>query len=211
MHSGRWCLGQCRPCVYQLRSFIAAGRALSSSRPSRVPSPSKPAPQLSNGTPGRDVPSPVQKSHPQAPIPTRGIGPFTRHAETGKRLTFREREEEKAKEYLYEKPDLNQPLPPLLLRPPGLAEPPVQGTGHGKETRAWWQREFEIWFGRYQKPFDVQAQIERHKTMYYVPRASLTYDYRNSYHTEWSPKADRRSVRKTHGKVQISYDLIERT
>ena len=24
---------------------------------------------------------------------------------------------------------------------------------------------------------------------------------RNSYHTEWSPKADRRSVRRTHGKV----------
>jgi hypothetical protein len=104
--------------------------------------------------------------HPQAPAPTKGIGPFTTNVETGKRLTFREREEEKAKEYLYEKPDLNQPLPPLLLRPPGLSEPPRQGQGHGKETRSWWQREFEIWFGRYQKPFDVQAQVQRHKTMY---------------------------------------------
>ena len=91
---------------------------------------------------------------------------ITRNAETGKRLTFTEREEEKAKEYLYSAPDPNIPLPPLLLRPPGLTEPPVKGKGHGIETRTWWQREFEIWFGRYQKPFDVQAQVARHKTLY---------------------------------------------
>jgi hypothetical protein len=136
--------------------------------------------------------------HPQAPLPTTGLGPFTRNAETGKRLTFQERQEEKAKEYLYERPDLNQPLPPLLLRPPGLSAPPTQGEGHGKEVRSWWQRELEIWFGRYQKPFDVQAQVQRHKTMYFSVRL---IDGRNSYHTEWSPKADRRSVRRTHGKV----------
>jgi hypothetical protein len=108
------------------------------------------------------------KEHPQAPTPTRGFGPFTRNTETGKRLTFLEREEEKAKEYLYSQPDPNLPLPPLLLLPPGLAEPPEQGIGHGKEIRSWWQREFEIWFGRYQKPFDVQSQVERHRTMYFA-------------------------------------------
>jgi hypothetical protein len=104
--------------------------------------------------------------HPQTPIPTRGVGPFTRNAQTGKRLTREERQEEKAKEYLYEQPDPNIPLPPLLLRPPGLDEQPVEGRGHGIETRTWWQREFEIWFGRYQKPFDVKAQVSRHKSMY---------------------------------------------
>jgi hypothetical protein len=104
-------------------------------------------------------------NHPQAPLSTRGFGPFTRNVETGKRLTFAEREEEKAKEYLYSVPDPNIPLPPLLLRPPGLTEPPEKGKGHGIETRSWWQKEFEIWFGRYQKPFDVQAQMSRHKTL----------------------------------------------
>lgn len=107
------------------------------------------------------------QKHPQTPVPTRGVGPFTRNAETGKRLTREERQEEKAKEYLYEQPDPNVPLPPLLLRPPGLIEAPVLGRGHGIETRTWWQREFEIWFGRYQKPFDVKAQVSRHKSMYF--------------------------------------------
>lgn len=104
--------------------------------------------------------------HPQSPLPTRGVGPFTRNAQTGERLTLKQRTEEKAKEYLYEQPDPDIPLPPLLLRPPGLVQPPQKGQGHGKELRRWWQREFEIWFGRYQKPFDVQAQMDRHKTMY---------------------------------------------
>jgi hypothetical protein len=106
-------------------------------------------------------------NHPQTPLPLRGFGPFTRNAETGKRLTFTEREEEKAKEYLYEQPDPNQPLPPLLLRPPGLTEAPTKGIGHGSESRRWWQKEFEIWFGRYQRPFDVQSQLSRHKTLYF--------------------------------------------
>lgn len=106
------------------------------------------------------------QDHPQAPLPTKGFGPFTRNTETGKRLTFLEREEEKAKEYLYTQPDPNLPLPPLLLRPPGLANRREQGQGHGEETRTWWQREFEIWFGRYQKPFDVRAQVSRHRTLY---------------------------------------------
>jgi hypothetical protein len=147
------------------------------------------------------------QKHPQTPLPTRGVGPFTRNAETGKRLTREERQEEKAKEYLYEQPDPNVPLPPLLLRPPGLMEPPVQGLGHGIETRTWWQREFEIWFGRYQNPFDVKAQVSRHKSMYVPVRGII--DGRNSYNTEWSPKADRRSVRKTHGKVSPLAAIIK--
>lgn len=121
---------------------------------------------------------PHSEKHPQTPLPTHGFGPFTRNAETGQRLTFREREEERAKEYLYEQPDPNQPLPPLLLRPPGLREPPVQGIGHGVETRSRWQREFEIWFGRYQKPFDVQAQLSRHRKLYSPSQSSLMLETR---------------------------------
>ena len=105
------------------------------------------------------------KDHPQAPAPLSGFGPWTRNLETGKRLTFKEREEEKAKEYLYSEPDPNMPLPPLLLIPPGLSDPPVQGKGHGIETRTMLQREFEIWFGRYRNPFDVQAQLARHRKL----------------------------------------------
>lgn len=112
------------------------------------------------------------KKHPQTPLPIKGFGPFTRNTETGERLTFREREEEKAKEYLYTQPDPDQPLPPLLLRPPGLPDPPVLGQGHGKETRRWWQKELEIWFGRYQKPFDVQAQLSRHRELYTIRKCA---------------------------------------
>lgn len=170
--------------------FFTTGYRLLQSPPSSEP----PKPQLKP----EDYMTPDQlthrlhqtlTNHPQAPLPTKGFGPFTRDIETGKRLSFIEREEEKAKEYLYSEPDPNQPLPPLLLRPPGLADPPREGEGHGKETRSLWRRELEIWFGRYQKPFDVKAQLERHRK-------------ENSYHTEWSPKADRRSVRRTHGKVR---------
>jgi hypothetical protein len=106
------------------------------------------------------------KPHPQEPVPTKGFGPFTRNAETGKRLSFKEREEEKAKEYLHTQPDPNIPLPPLLLRPPGSDEPPKEHEGHGKETRKWWQREAEIWLGRYNQPFNVKAQVARHKATY---------------------------------------------
>jgi hypothetical protein len=105
-------------------------------------------------------------------------------------MTYREREEEIAKEYLYTEPDPEQILPPLLLRPPGMETKPKEGEGHGKELRPWWKRELEIWFGRYKQPFNAQAQLERHRR-------------NNSYYTEWSPKADRRSVRRTHGKVLI--------
>lgn len=173
----------------QCRCFSTGYRLL---QPSPSPEPTKP--QLKP----EDYLTPDQltrrrhktlTNHPQAPLPIKGFGPFTRNRETGKRLNYVEREEEKAKEYLYSEPDPNQPLPPLLLRPPGLADPPKEGQGHGKETRSWWRRELEIWFGRYQKPFDVKAQLERHRR-------------ENSYNTEWSPKADRRSVRRTHGKVR---------
>ena len=131
------------------------------------PSPRPPSPKYAQEILNSIAHAKLTK-HPQAPLPTRGIGPFTRSSKTGERLSFKEREEEKAKEYLYEQPDPNIPLPPLLLRPPGLVEAPEKGEGHGKETRTWWQREFEIWFGRYQKPFDVQAQLNRHKTMYHL-------------------------------------------
>ena len=147
-----------RPTSSSLRAFHTSIRHLNENVPQRL------KPEL-NLTPNQlaTLSHKKLKQHPQAPLPTKGLGPFKRDAETGKRLSFQEREEEKAKEYLYEKPDLNQPLPPLLLKPPGLESPP--GEGHGKETRKWWQREMEIWFGRYQKPFDVKAQVERHKAL----------------------------------------------
>ena len=179
-----------RPPSIQFRSLTTSYRFLQS-----PPSPEPSKPQFNSENFPRfttDQLTHLQHKnlthHPQAPLPTKGFGPFTRNLETGKRLTFVEREEEKAKEYLYSEPDPNQPLPPLLLRPPGLPDPPKAGEGHGKETKSWWRREFEIWFGRYHQPFNVQAQLERHRR-------------ENSYHTEWSPKADRRSVRRTHGKV----------
>jgi hypothetical protein len=135
--------------------------------PSDPPPPSKPSshpflprPLVDSLEASKDQP------HPQEPVPTKGFGPFTRNAETGKRLSFQEREEEKAKEYLHTQPDPNIPLPPLLLRPPGLDEPPKVHEGHGKETRKWWQREAEIWFGRYSQPFNVKAQLARHKATY---------------------------------------------
>jgi len=73
-----------------------------------------------------------------------------------------------AKEYLHTQPDPNIALPPLLLRPPGLDQPPKEHEGHGKETRKWWQREAEIWFGRYNQPFNVKSQLARHKATYVV-------------------------------------------
>jgi len=178
------------PPVIEFRSFTTSYRLLQS-----PPSPEPPKPQLKpeNYLTPDQLTHRLHKNltnHPQAPLPTKGFGPFTRDRETGKRLTLLERTEERAKEYLYSEPDPNQPLPPLLLRPPGLTEPPKEGDGHGKETRSWWRRELEIWFGRYQNPFDVKAQLARHRR-------------ENSYQTEWSPKADRRSVRRTHGKVSL--------
>src|SRR5438477_13101661 len=104
-----------------------------SSAPTPTPTPRRPQLPL----PLRDTHKAHTKlaDHPQAPLPTGGFGPFTFNVETKERLTFKEREEEKAKEYLYSAPDPNMPLPPLLLRPPGLADPPEKGKGHGKETR----------------------------------------------------------------------------
>jgi hypothetical protein len=167
-------------------------------------SPPKPNPRLVLPQELVDTLESLQdKPHPQQPIPTKGFGPFIRHAETGKRLTFREREEEKEKDYLHTQPDPNSPLPPLLLRPPGLEEPPRVHEGHGKETRKWWQRELEIWFGRYNQPFGVKAQLARHRATY-QPLKTRVLTKRNSYHTEWSQDADRRSVRRTHGKAPRS-------
>ena len=149
---------QCRPYTSQLRSFTTTKHFQTQTT------------YTPPGTIHKDLkPLLAHKSlqnHPQAPIPTKGLGPFTKNAITGKRLTYIERREERAKEYLYERPDLNQPLPPLLLNPPGLKEEPVVGVGHGRETRKWWQRELEIWFGRYHKPFDIKAQLERHRNLY---------------------------------------------
>jgi hypothetical protein len=155
-----------RNSVSQFRFFTTSHYLHQTSAPNPPPPQLKPTRILSEKTLETLHSPPPSERHPQTPLPTRGFGPFTRNAETGQRLTFREREEERAKEYLYEQPDPNQPLPPLLLRPPGLREPPVPGIGHGTETRKWWQREFEIWFGRYQKPFDVQAQLARHRKLY---------------------------------------------
>jgi len=154
--------------AFQCRSFTTSPPKYNENQPSRF----KPEHLLTKEQLAMIAHSKLTK-HPQAPLPTKGVGPFTRNTETGQRLSFQERQEEKAKEYLYEKPDLNQPLPPLLLRPPGLSEPPREGEGHGKETRKWWQKELEIWFGRYQKPFDVQAQTDRHKSMYYPVKIEL--------------------------------------
>ena len=150
------------PCTSQLRFFSISSRYYQS------PSPSPPEPQQFKRPISPHESHFKLSNHPQAPLPTQGFGPWTRNLETGQRLTFLEREEEKAKEYLYSVPDPNQPLPPLLLRPPGLPDPPEKGQGHGKETRTWWQKELEIWFGRYRKPFDVQAQLARHRNLYAI-------------------------------------------
>jgi hypothetical protein len=99
--------------------------------------------------------------HPQASFTKRHIS----QRQTEKRRTKAIREEQKAKEYLYTEPDPSLPLPPLLLRPPGLPEPPEKGKGHGAETKKWWQKELEIWFGRYRRPFDVKSQMERHREL----------------------------------------------
>jgi hypothetical protein len=150
------------PFVFQYRAFASSSPHYQTPEPPEQP----PAPTFkSKYVPVNYLAHRNLKNHPQAPAPTSGFGPWTRNAETRKRLTFKEREEEKAKEYLYSEPDPNMPLPPLLLIPPGLSDPPIQGKGHGIETRTFWQREFEIWFGRYQRPFNVQAQLARHRKM----------------------------------------------
>jgi len=160
---------------YQIRLFSVSRPCRQHTPPDLSPidpsqRPSRPKPTTPHGILPQEPVDPLassdDKPHPQQPIPTKGFGPFTRHAETGKRLTFKEREEEMAKEYLHTQPDPNVPLPPLLLRPPGLDKPPRVHDGHGKETRKWWQREAEIWFGRYSQPFNVKAQLARHRATY---------------------------------------------
>jgi hypothetical protein len=153
-----------QPFVFQCRRFTLSSPLYQTPEsPEQPPAPTFKS--ISKHVPVNYLAHRSLKNHPQAPVATTGFGPWTRNSETGKRLSFKEREEEKAKEYLYSEPDPNMPLPPLLLIPPGLTDPPVQGKGHGIETRTWWQREFEIWFGRYQKPFDVQAQLARHRQL----------------------------------------------
>jgi hypothetical protein len=179
----------------QSRFLHASGYSHQSESPNPPKSSSTPT---QNGAPSKaEI---AQKQHPQAPIATTGFSYWVRHAETGKRLTLEERQEEAKKQYLYTEPPPDGKLPPILLNPPGLPQPPVLGQGQGKETRKWWQRELEIWIGRYNSPFNVQVQLERHRKLYFQSNCTTDLDS-NTYYTEWTRKADRRSVRLAHGKV----------